>query len=147
MKGSTLADGLDKLEQTVEREMALLRALPPTQPSAPFLERVSVAMIAEARRGEQRRHWRRWTRGGLTAAAAVLMAVGLATRPSQKTVPVVGGERELAAWAAAVDESGAHWARLVEAGWPPEESSPAADVELDEVFRSLEQSCERFESL
>lgn len=142
-----MADDLNKLEQAVERDMDLLCPLPAALPRPEFVAQVCAAVVAEAvRAGRHRRLWR-FARGGLAAAAVVLMSVEIATRLRPAVRPVLSGESELAAWAAAVDESGARWARLVETGWSSDEPGSYEDAELDETFRSLEQSFEQFESL
>ncbi len=141
-----MPDDLTKLTDTVERELALLRALPPATPSDECLRRTTAAVVGEACRLERRAPAWRLARNGLVAAAAVLLAVVLVPRWAYRAPASQSGEDDLTAWAAAYDASGTHWVQLADAGWPADDNGDA-DAEVDDLFRSLEQSFERFESL
>jgi hypothetical protein len=80
----------------------------------------------------------------------VLLAVGWATWPPSPARPA-GSDPEavLAEWAAALDESSQRLTNLLDSGWTRGNSGPTRDEEtdLDDLFRSLGQSFDRFETL
>ncbi len=141
-----MPDELTNLTDAVERDLTLLRALPPVMPSDECLRRTTAAVVAEARRVARQTSAWRWTRSGLIVAAAVLLAVVLVPRWADRAPAGRTGEDELAAWAAAYDASGSRWAELADADWSADAGGDA-DAEVDDLFRSLEQSFEQFESL
>jgi hypothetical protein len=141
-----MPDDLNRLTAAVERDLALLRALPPVMLSDECLRRTTDAVVAEAARVRRQALAWRAARNGLVAAAAVLLAVVLVPRWTYREPAGRGDEDTLAAWAAAYDASGTRWAELADAGWSADNGGDA-DTEVDELFRGLEQSFERFESL
>lgn len=139
---------VDKLERTVERELELLGELPLVAPRRECLERVKAAVAAEAVRVARAYRTPGGLRVGIGVAAALLLAVGLATRPPQPDRPAaLDAEATLRAWAAAWDESSSRLTSLLDEGWNGGVFGPDADAELDDLFRSLDQSFDRFESL
>ena len=139
---------MDKLAEAVEREMDLLRALPPVVARPEVVERIKSAVVVEARRWSRSRRMLRFAEVGVSVAAAVLFAVGLAmgTRPAAEPLDP---DRTLTAWAAAFDESGHRLTRLLDSGWVGNEYGNGSDeeTELDDIFRSLDQSFDRLENL
>ncbi len=137
-----------ELEQTVEREMDLLHALSAAAPRPERLTCIEAAVVAEAGRLARRRRVLRWTGTGLGGAAAVLLAVGWMTFARQaRHVAASDPETALREWAAALDESNARLASLLAGGGTYADIGGDENTELDDLFRGLEESLRRFESL
>jgi hypothetical protein len=139
---------LDKLEQDVEQELALLCDLPTVTPGPECLSRVKAAVVAEANRLARRRRLLRWTGRSVGAAAAVLLAVGgiaLWQRGPQRHAP--DPDAALTEWATALDESNARLASVLSAGGTYGDAGEDENAELDELLRSLDESLQRFENL
>lgn len=144
-----MTESLHELEQRVEREMALLRNLPPAEPDLRCLGSVQAAVVGEGRRVMRRRRMRgmMWTAVG--AAAAILMAISLSTTSGGSGMSASDAEAALTEWTVAVDESTDRLTTLLDGGWIRSDSGTGAedDGELDDLLRSLDQSLERFEAL
>lgn len=139
---------LNKLEQDLKREMALLRELPLGAPRAECLARVKAAVLAESARVLRRRRVLRFVRVGGIAAAVALVAVGWTVfRPRATEPAVTDADAVLAEWAAAFDESNSRLTNLAEYGWAHGELGRDEDAELDGLLQSLDQSFERFDAL
>lgn len=136
---------LDRLERGVEREMRVLRALTAEQPPSECVGRVQAVVIAESRRVARRLRLLGVLRTGLGAAAALLLAFGWAAT-SPQTAPWTGSDPEtvLRDWSAALAESSNRLTSLLAADLVPDGSD---DSELDDLFRSYDESLSRFESL
>ncbi|MEW6198255.1 MAG: hypothetical protein AB1601_06275 [Planctomycetota bacterium] len=136
-----MTEALDNLERQVEREMGLLHALGATPLRAECLAAVQAAVAAEVARQRRQRDLWRALRGPLGAAAALLLAFGWASSlpPTSRTDP----ETWLQDWGTALDASRSRLSNAVEEGW----TRGAADSELDDLFRSLDDTLTRFESL
>ncbi len=144
-----MADELEHLEQTVEREMGLLRALPAEPLGHLCLEHVQAAVAREAARLARTGRGLRVARAGLGLAAAVLLALtwwGLWSASPGSIAP--DPERLFGEWATAVDESSHRVAGVLEEGWVYSRANPAGDeAELDDFFYGLDQSFDQFEAL
>jgi hypothetical protein len=140
-------DDIEKLERTVEHEMALLAALPRELPTPGAVARVQVAVASEAKRLGRLRG----TRGlpaWLRVAASLLLAFGLVQSLTSMTGPR-GRDAEpalqLEMWAQALDESNDRLAFMLEEGWllepdtDPTGNGAEVDVFLDSVDDSFEQ--------
>lgn len=138
---------LNTLEQMVERKMALLAALPAESLDAEALQRTQWAVAAENERLLRQRRLLRWTRGGLGAAASILLAVAWVLSVGTPPAPVGGDvEAVLSDWTAALNESTDRLASLREVVVTGEAGDEIGG-ELDELFNSLDETLERFESL
>lgn len=140
---------LDRLERAVEREMSLLRALPTVTPRPEAVAQVKAAVISEATRVSRSQRALQGARIGLAVAAAFLLAVGwVGQSPPRSAVAPSDSEAALRQWAAAWDESSHRLTRLLDAGIGGDYGgNNDENAELDEIFRSLEQSFSRFENL
>jgi hypothetical protein len=139
---------LEKLGETVEREMSALHGLPPTAPRAECLARVKAAALTESVRVVRRRHMLRFARIGGVAAAAACLIVGWTffhERPSAR--PVTDADALVTQWAAALDESDRSLTRLAEYGWTHGEFSRDEDADSEGLLQSLDQSFEHFGAL
>lgn len=136
-----MTDVLENLERQVEQEMGLLRALGAPTPRAECLAAVQAAVATEAARLRRRRGLWRAFRGPLGAAAALLLAFGWVSSRSaaQRTDP----ESWLQDWGAALDASRSRLSHAVEEGW----TRGGPNGELEDLFRSLDETWTRFESL
>lgn len=143
-----MSDEPHNLEQTVEQEMALLRDLPAATPRPECLAQVKAAVVAEAGRLARRRRALWWTGTGLGAAAAVLLAVGWLTFGRHaRAILTSDPDTALTEWAAALDESNARLASLLNGGGMYGDVGGDENAELDELFRSLDESLRCFENL
>lgn len=136
-----MTHALENLERQVEREMGLLRALGATPLRAECLAAVQAAVAAELARQRSRRGLWRTLRGPLGAAAALVLAFGWASAlsPTQQTDP----EAWLLDWGSALDASRNRLSNAVEEGW----TRGTTESELDDLFRSLDDTLTCFESL
>ena len=137
-------DELSKLERDVEQELGLLRDLPPVTPGPSCVARVKAAVAAEAQRIARRRRLLRWTGTGIGAAAAVLLVVVGITLWHGRPPRATGSDAALTEWATAIDESNARLASLFSAA---SDTGEDENAELDELFRSLDESLQQFENL
>jgi hypothetical protein len=139
---------MDKLQQTVEREMELLRDLPAAAPRAECVERVRSAVMQQARRAARIRRWISLGRAAAGAAAALILAVGWLTLPiGVHSIGPDPGE-VLDEWAAALEASSQRLAGLVGEAWAQGEARVGDDEgNLEELLDSLDRSFERFEAL
>ncbi|MCK4342503.1 MAG: hypothetical protein KAY37_12360 [Phycisphaerae bacterium] len=141
---------MDKLERTVEREMGLLRELPPVSPRRECVGRIKAAVAREAARAARYHRTLRVLRSGIGVAAAIMLAVGLATMSGlPRPVGWLSSEATLDEWAAAWDESSRRVTSLLDGGWIGDGfgNGLGEDVELDDLFDSLDQSFGHFEDL
>lgn len=143
-----MADSLKQLERQVERDMELLRALPPAALRAEVLTRIQGSVRREAERIARMRNTLRGLRALAGAAAALLLALGISASITGR-LAVVDNDHEVLVsdWTAAWEESTTRVAGLVEPGGADLPDGADAETELDDVLRSLDQSLERFESL
>jgi hypothetical protein len=137
-------DELNKLERDVEQEMDLLRDIPEVTAGAECMVRVKAAVVAEARRMVRRRRVLRWTGTGIGAVAAVLLVVVGISLWHRRQLPRPSSDVALTEWASALDESNARLASLFS---PASDTSEDENAELDELFRSLDESLRQFENL
>jgi hypothetical protein len=139
---------LERLERDVERELRLLEGLPAAKPRPECVARVVAAVQAEAqRRGARRGAWRLGSVGS-AAAAALLLVAGWSAMTAPHAVPEPGGvDTLLSEWASAFDESSSRLTRVVDEGWMPSEYDTDATEELDELFESLDESLDVFQTL
>lgn len=143
-----MSDELDKLEQTVEQEMKLLTGLPSVAPRPECLARIKVAVVAEAQRQARRQRVVRWTGAGVGVAAVVALVVGLMffERPAAHR-PASDPGKAFNEWAAAVDESTAHFAKLLAGGGSSATVSDEEGSQIDELFQGLDESLQHFANL
>ncbi len=138
-------DELDKLEREVEQQMSLLRDLSVPTPGPECLRRVKATVSAETQRLARRRRLLRWTGTGIGAAAAVVCVVaGISFWQHGRQLRNPGSDAALTEWASALDESNARLASLFSTA---SDTSEDENAELDELFRSLDESLQRFENL
>ena len=141
---------MDKLEQTVERQMNLLDNLPAEPLRSECVAQVKAAVVAEAARLRVLTSASRTPRW-LSVAAALLLAVGLSgvfKSQSARLGQPAGDVELLEMWAAAVDESSDTLAFLLEEGWVLNGTGTESDEsELEDLLRSLEESFEQFEAM
>lgn len=138
---------LDKLEQTVEQEMTLLRGLPPVAPRAECLARVKAAVVAESIWVARRRRVLRLGGMGGVAAAVGLLVFGWTAHVRSAERGTADADAVVAGWAVAVDESNSRLTSLIEYGWTHGEFGRDEDAELDGLLQSLDQSFEEFDAL
>ena len=135
---------LDKLERTVDREMAILSGLPAPRPSRDAVARVTKAVLLEGGRLRARAALLgRLSRVGSVAAAIVLVLTltwstergGLVDSPNADAMV-------LDDWFDALAESNDHIATLMSDGWLVDGSDGDQndDDELQSLFERLEQS-------
>lgn len=143
-----MSEELEKLERDVERELVLLRQLPPALPSRASVERAQARVVAEAARRARRWRWIGAPRVWAGVAAAAVLAIGWWSWP-RGTVSRMSADAdaELAAWAVAFDASSASLSEVVEFGWASTAGATDADVELDGLIRGLDESLARFDEL
>lgn len=138
---------LHKLMLDVEREMTLLDTLPRAVPDPAAVGRVRSAVAAAARLEGGRRRRLGFAAGALSAAAAVLLACGLTSRP-MSPAPVADTTHMAATWTSAFDESGENLASLIDGGWLTEaygSGSPASDV--DDLLDSFDETLDAWNAL
>lgn len=142
-------DDLDNLEQQVEREMQLLRHLPPAEPDAACVARVQAAVERETIGVRRKRRNLTVLRSALGLAAALALAVLLTNRSLPTAAPDGGSpEATIAEWAAAWDESSTRVGELLADGLVS--GSPAGtstEQMLDDVLESLDRSLSQLEAL
>ena len=123
------------LERSLERDMELLRALPPSQPPAACLERITTRVAAAARARQRAVRRRPWVFCSSAAAALLLSLSWLGARPA---VSASGDPHaSLDAWLAALEQS----ALIVSDGWSPDMRVDDDDV-LDDFFKALDAALE-----
>lgn len=128
---------LNKLEQNVESELQILRALPTARPSPAAVERTRQAVRAAALRRQAALRlyaFRQW----VGVAAALVLAIGWGLGPGAARMTAAETEAVLDAWGHAFDASGV-WLNEVAANG---EGYVAAELddEFDLLFWTLEQS-------
>jgi hypothetical protein len=136
---------LKNLEDAVERDMALLRDLPPAQPPAVAVARVQAAVRRAAAQPARSRRlaWR--YRAGLGVAAAAALAVAFWPRGSSLPTPAIPSadpELTVSEWTAAFEASDLRWSGLIDTAQPGE-----AGEDVDDLLRGLDQSLSDFEAL
>lgn len=145
-----MTNAIDKLEQTVERQMDLLDNLPVEPPRPECVARVKAAVVAEAARLGVLTSASRTPRW-LSVAAALLLAVGLSgvfMSQSARLGQPASDVELFEMWAAAVDESSDTLAFLLEEGWVLNGAGAESDEsELEDFLHSLEESFEQFETM
>lgn len=142
--------GLDNLQRAVEREMSLLDALPPVEPSAACVQRVQAAVLTLARAGDHRRNVLRLARYATGVAAAIALAVGLAAPASPTITPgTADADLVLGEWAAAWEDSSTRLVNLIDDGWITTGFGGATDdsAEVDDYLDGLDQLFSTFEAL
>ena len=135
---------LEKLERTVDREMAILKGLSTPRPSRAAVARVTHSVLVEGRRMRSRAALLgRLSRMGALAAAIVLV---LTLTWSTERVPLVDSPTAdalvLDDWFDALAESNDHIATLMSDGWLVDGLDGEQDDadELQSLFERLEQS-------
>lgn len=135
---------LDKLERTVDREMAILEGLPAPRPSRAAVARATKAVLFEGRRLRSRAALLgRLSRVGAMAAAIVLvLALTWSTERGRSDDSLAGEALVLDDWIDALAESNDHIATLMSDGWLVDglDSDQDDDHELQSLFERLEQS-------
>lgn len=138
---------LHKLMLEVERELTLLDALPDTVPTPAAVARVRSAVVATARLQGERRRRLGFVVGVLSAAAAVLLACGLTTRPVAP-MPVADTARMAATWTNAFDESGEKLASLIDGGWLTETYGNGNSTrDVDDLLDSFDETLDAWNAL
>ncbi len=136
---------LKNLEQAIERDMALLRDLPPVAPRPETVARVQAAVRRAAVQRPQPHRFAWLYRTGLGVAAAA--ALTLAFWPhqpaaSQRMTPAVDPDTTVQEWTAAFDASDLRWSRLMDSSAPTD-----ASEDVDDLLRGLDQSLNDFGAL
>ncbi len=135
---------LDKLERTVDREMAILEGLSAPRPSRAAVDRVTKAVLLEGRRMRSRAALLgRLSRAGSVAAAIVLvLTLTWSTERGGLVDPPTTDAIRLDDWFDALAESSDHIATLMSDGWLVDGSDGDQndDDELQSLFERLEQS-------
>lgn len=144
---------MEHLERDVERQFAELGRLLDATPSAGAVERVKSAVDSELARLHRRDRLASVLRPWVGAAAAVLLAVGLATpraaHPTDSLLALSDNpEQAFSGWVKALDESGEQFAALLDDDWILDAygafgDDDGADIDpldsLEESFESLER--------
>lgn len=135
---------LDKLERTVEREMAILSGLSAPRPSRDAVAGVTKAVLLEGGRLRARAALLgRLSRVGSVAAAIVLvLTLTWSTERGGLVDPPTTDAMVLDDWFDALAESSDHIATLMSDGWLVDGSDGDQndDDELQSLFERLEQS-------
>jgi len=137
--------GLHNLEREIERARAAWPTLRAIAPPTTIVARVRAAVVAEARRLRRRGRWLQAVRTFGGVAAAALLVVGL-WGPRAGITPDADALSLVQDWGQALDASGTQLRDTLLGGWARGER-PDAAAEVDELFRTLELSLERFEDL
>jgi hypothetical protein len=144
-----MIEDIGELEQAVERDMALLRALPHAAPSEACVERTRTAILVEAARVGRRRRRLAALRLWSGVAAALLLACVLAwngPRGGART-PATDPDALVGQWADAWDESARQLTSLLDGGWIYADFGASDETDFDDYFRSVDQSLDLFEAL
>lgn len=150
---------LQKLEADVERELrAWSQRLAAPVPSDELLERVKVAVRAEAQRSAGNTWFDRrvgsWLRPALAVAATVVLMVTftMPTEQASLSVPYVTAFEDdpgetLGFWADALDESEDRLTRVARDGWWMLDPAATDTAAADDALLGLEDSLRAFEEI
>lgn len=139
-----MSEPLDKLERTVDREMAILEGLSAPRPSRAAVARVTKAVLLEGRRMRSRAALLgRLSRVGAVAAAIVLVLMLTWSTEQVRLVDAPNADAlVLDDWFDALAESNDHIATLMSDGWLVDglDGDQDDDDELQSLFERLKQS-------
>ncbi len=139
-----MSEPLDKLERTVDREMAILEGLSTPGPSRAAVARVTKAVLLEGRRMRSRAALLgRLSRVGAVAAAIVLVLMLTWSTEQVRLVDAPNADAlVLDDWFDALAESNDHIATLMSDGWLVDglDGDQDDDDELQSLFERRKQS-------
>lgn len=139
-----MSEPLDKLERTVDREMAILEGLSAPGPSRAAVARVTKAVLLEGRRMRSRAALLgRLSRVSAVAAAIVLVLMLTWSTEQVRLVDAPNADAlVLDDWFDALAESNDHIATLMSDGWLVDglDGDQDDDEELQSLFDRLKQS-------
>ncbi|MCH8805542.1 MAG: hypothetical protein IH986_05590 [Planctomycetes bacterium] len=139
-----MSEPLDKLERTVDREMAILEGLSAPGPSRAAVARVTRAVLLEGRRMRSRAALLgRLSRVSAVAAAIVLVLMLTWSTEQVRLVDAPNADAlVLDDWFDALAESNDHIATLMSDGWLVDglDGDQDDDEELQSLFDRLKQS-------